>query len=657
MIVKFFRRGRGKARAPVQYLLGKNQDRAHARLLSGDIEEISQLIDSSPYQKTYTSGCLSFFECDLDPKLKQQIMHDFEQCLFPEMDPSQYRLLWVEHRDKINPETQQARLELNFLIANVEISTGKRLQPYYHAADLARVDCFKKITNHLYRLHDPDHPDHQLAVRDHTKLPHKNQDFVVCLNRLTQDAAEQGNIHDRSSLLAWLDAMQLKVTRLTKKQISIENPATGKACVFKGSLYEQNFRIDQKSAAHQRRAAKTYRIKAYRRHQRSLCRYRQLCAGKSEQLKKHYQRTDERSSLAIDRDHSNLHTTAENGHRREISSPTAQSRPKLRANESIHPKTDQPITSQLAACTAISTQHRTVQATQEQSLLDAGLLDFDLFYLAHQQSLLRPTNPKKSKRRPTATAPIPTDAATDLQPEPITATQNHLLPRRTEQATSVHQNARPPIPNTGGILDESRSTTVAHHRATTARITQRFADLTAQLQQDRTTDQTYRRPDDTLRAFPKDQRTTGGDNTGDQPTTQKIADSRILGHILTAFRSKLQSHLTDLLRTVGSTVQHWLHRQLDPTTTQPTPTASRPTASRPADPNAAERITTGTQTYSRFSQYPIELDCDALQQVLEQRLNPQPQHATLESKPASPQPKLDPAKNNNHVDSYDSPSF
>lgn len=67
-------------------------------------------------------------------------MAEFEACIFAGMDPGQYRVLWIEHRDKINEETGKQRLELNFLIPNVEITTGQRLQPFYHEADLPRVD-------------------------------------------------------------------------------------------------------------------------------------------------------------------------------------------------------------------------------------------------------------------------------------------------------------------------------------------------------------------------------------------------------------------------------------------------------------------------------------------------------------------------------------
>ena len=143
MIVEFFRYGAGLSKGPLDYFLGKKRDREHARVLSGNEQEVAGLIDSSPFAKKYTSGCLSFYESDLSDEAKRKIMADFEHCLFPGMSSDQYRVLWIEHRDKINEETGERRLELNFLIPNTEILTGNRLQPFYHEAQMPRVDLYK----------------------------------------------------------------------------------------------------------------------------------------------------------------------------------------------------------------------------------------------------------------------------------------------------------------------------------------------------------------------------------------------------------------------------------------------------------------------------------------------------------------------------------
>ena len=56
MIVEFFKRGTGGSTGPIDYFLGKDRDREHAKILSGDLEEVAELIDSSPYVKKYTAG-------------------------------------------------------------------------------------------------------------------------------------------------------------------------------------------------------------------------------------------------------------------------------------------------------------------------------------------------------------------------------------------------------------------------------------------------------------------------------------------------------------------------------------------------------------------------------------------------------------------------
>ena len=120
MIIKFHSRGRGCGSGSVDYLLGKDRDREGARLDSGDPEQMIQLIDSINYAQKYKSGVLSFAERDLEEHQKQEIMESFEQALMPGLEKDQYSILWVQHQDK-------ERLELNFVVANVELQSGKRL--------------------------------------------------------------------------------------------------------------------------------------------------------------------------------------------------------------------------------------------------------------------------------------------------------------------------------------------------------------------------------------------------------------------------------------------------------------------------------------------------------------------------------------------------
>ncbi len=123
MILRFHPRGRGGGAGPVDYLLGKDRQRDGATVLQGKPEEVRELNDASPYANKYTSGVLSVAAEDLPPGQRDKLMETFDRVLMRGLDKDHYSVLWVEHQDK-------ARLELNFLIPNTELLTGKRLQPY-----------------------------------------------------------------------------------------------------------------------------------------------------------------------------------------------------------------------------------------------------------------------------------------------------------------------------------------------------------------------------------------------------------------------------------------------------------------------------------------------------------------------------------------------
>ena len=300
MIVDFFEHGTGEASGPLDYFLGKNRDREHAKILLGDVNEVAELIDCSPYEKRYTSGCLSFYESDLNEDDKAQIMRDFEKTLFPGLTPENYRILWVEHRDKINEETGERRLELNFLIPNIEIESGKRLQPFFAKADLDRVDAFKKIVNYEYDLFDPDDPINRRSVKIAQNLPKESKEFKAHVHDEITLAICDDLIYDRKTLLDWCETVGFEVTKITKKQISIKNPETGRPEVFKGEFYEQNFRNTAKSTELKAEASGRYRQRAEKRYQTCLERHEKLCEAKSKYHLERYGNGNRESRNGLD---------------------------------------------------------------------------------------------------------------------------------------------------------------------------------------------------------------------------------------------------------------------------------------------------------------------------------------------------------------------
>ena len=284
MIVDFFRHGSGLSKGCLDYLLGEDREREHAQVLSGDVELTAQLIDSSPFAKKYTSGCLSFYEHDLSDQDKQKIMQNFEECLFPGLDKDQYQILWVQHQDKINQDTGETRLELNFVIPNVELSTGKRLQPFYAPADLDRVDLFKQIINTEHSLYDPDDPEHRQLFLNKKNLPKDIKDFKEQLHQRVYRAVSNGEVADRQELVQWLESNQINVTRQVKNSISIENPYEGakRPIRLEGEIYEQGFRATGEYRQEVQQRIEEYRGTASERYRANVTEYQRQLEHKSQ---------------------------------------------------------------------------------------------------------------------------------------------------------------------------------------------------------------------------------------------------------------------------------------------------------------------------------------------------------------------------------------
>ena len=386
MIVQFFRYGNGLSKGPLDYLLGKDRDRDYAKVLQGDVSEVSGLIDTSPYAKKYTSGCLSFYEHDLSDQDKQKIMQDFEQALFPGMDQSQYRVLWIEHQDKLNEETGERRLELNFLIPNVEILTGQRLQPYYDKADRPRIDLFKKITNYEYQLHDADDPLYRQAVTTAKNLPKTVNEIKETLDIEATRAVESGLITDRQSMKKWLLDLGLEVTRETKKSLSIKNPnddEKARPIRLTGAIYEQDFRLTETSQQLTIAASERYRREAEQRNQSDIQRYAEYSAKRSTELEQQYrqhqngytaetERSNERDIAADRPDYSSNQEAAATRHDSPIARTTTA---------------DQTATSELAAVERLEPRNSQSSQIKENPYYIEYSLDFTGMYNAYQQYL------------------------------------------------------------------------------------------------------------------------------------------------------------------------------------------------------------------------------------------------------------------------------
>lgn len=251
MIVKFFKNGNTKNKSfstggngVKDYLLNERVENGTAKLLQGDPNETTEIINGLGYSTIYTAGCLSFDKDEsqrVTQPLKETLMNDFERALFGDFDKTRISGYWVEHTDK-------DRLELNFVYASVDLETGKALPVYFHQNDKHRINDFKDLANLKYGLSDPNAPEHKATTSISNRLPKDKKELKQAINDyLTQRATAYNSdlkTHDDIKK-ALVNDLGLEITRTTKTAISIKDPNNGKQPIrLTGVFYEQQYQLD-----------------------------------------------------------------------------------------------------------------------------------------------------------------------------------------------------------------------------------------------------------------------------------------------------------------------------------------------------------------------------------------------------------------------------
>jgi hypothetical protein len=294
VLIKIHSRGSGRGSGPTGYLMGEKDHAGKVRdvapvVLRGDPEQTRELIDSLSFKRNYTSGVLSFSEADIQPEQKQKIMDSWEGALFPGMDKNQYSVLWVEHRDK-------GRLELNFVIPNVELQTGKRLQPYFDKADRNRVDAWQTLTNAAYGLTDPKDPERALTLSPAQNLPKGHQEAAEAITR----GLVALGVKNRAEVIQALSEAGFEIARQTKNNLSIKDPDGGRNLRLKGAIYAEDYRGGEELRAAREDAERGYREGRESRIREAQERYRGGIEKRAEYLRERYPKPEPQTLDAHD---------------------------------------------------------------------------------------------------------------------------------------------------------------------------------------------------------------------------------------------------------------------------------------------------------------------------------------------------------------------
>lgn len=315
MIVKFFKHGKSQkrptksAQQAVNYVTGmkawnKEENRLESRSVApetirGDAGVWSEIVGHGNHAGRYTSGVLRFAESEVEEKTQQEIISDFEKALIPGLEADQYSSLWVRHEDK-------GSVELHFMFAGEELSSGKRLNAYYHNADKPRIDAWKNAINAEYDFADPNDPSRRQQLTKASNLPKERKELIETIDQHIEKMVGDGVLNNRKEIMEELEKLKLEVSRETEKSISIKNPNGGQNVRLKGFLYERSFSSNQFSTERREEKAQEYSERRGERAKKSRELFNRMYEKRSELNREKYKKIVNDEDLHSDYSNSNI---------------------------------------------------------------------------------------------------------------------------------------------------------------------------------------------------------------------------------------------------------------------------------------------------------------------------------------------------------------
>lgn len=240
MIISTFKTGKGKARGPLNYLLGNDKNKKprnpKPEIIKGDKKLTEVLIDSNHRQYKYTSGAIAFRDNE-KPTSEQieKIINAFEKTFTPGLE-ERVPLLWVKHQDKGNTE-------LHFIAPMQDAKTGKQFnicppgeqfkQMFKDFQALANdVNNWDQVRGNMLKA--------QMSELDKADSTNQSNKIKKMLSNEIERKAKAGELNNRNDLITHLKNIGFEITRKGKDYISIKHKKALKATRLKGPAFCEN---------------------------------------------------------------------------------------------------------------------------------------------------------------------------------------------------------------------------------------------------------------------------------------------------------------------------------------------------------------------------------------------------------------------------------
>lgn len=258
MNVTIFPTGKGGSESAVRYLLSDTDHEGKKRavlpeILFGDPNTFTKIANATDRKHKYTSGVISFRDHEsINHEQINTLIETFRSTFIPGLKVDEnFADFWVLHRDKSN-------IELHFLLANTEISSGARLN--IHPPGEKNLQFFKtfvSVVNDNFGFAQVVPDPLKISLKPfEAKSPNGKKDKKAKndLAKVLHSEIVDGFINNRNQLIGYLKNHGVDVPTIGSDFITVRLPGTKKNARLKGPLFSKH--SDYAALVKQHHAAK-----------------------------------------------------------------------------------------------------------------------------------------------------------------------------------------------------------------------------------------------------------------------------------------------------------------------------------------------------------------------------------------------------------------
>lgn len=234
MIFKIFDTKGRTGKQCINYLLGWQQERGDASVISGLPSLTSLIIDSSRFKRNYVSGVINIKGKDIEENRIREIINCFQILSCAGLSENQVNFLWVKHIDK-------SHTELNFVVPCVSLESGRNLNFLDKKIDHYFLARFRDFIDALFNYDSPIDPINKRSLILNEKLPSESKVELQRLHNLAMRDIDSGVITSREDLFEFYIFYGYEVTSIKDSSITIADISSKKKYRLAGFAYEEGF--------------------------------------------------------------------------------------------------------------------------------------------------------------------------------------------------------------------------------------------------------------------------------------------------------------------------------------------------------------------------------------------------------------------------------